>query len=438
MKRSPALTMLCTTLLTSGVAAQASQPERCAAFLAVLRGQPTERANCQTLAVFLVDAVTQPYYEQDNNTRIPPRDVQSSRAGDAVPTGSPAQAEAVPGVQPTSLAAATLAAAGSDGGTETLTSISINPTLLFGPDDSRALARWSRFTDLSISFPVSDIEGGGGRLDYLGLRARVNLTAVSAGDAVFKGVVAAYKEVLESEGLLVARFTQVLEKAPDVEQCARSILASRLGDQPEGCNSDFKIDLAPSAYRRLKESIARAREKADAKYLGLDLRFETGDPTLGAVPGTDLRSLEAGVAWGRRFLKPKLRDLLIGVRSRLGFRYVDPVLAGQDVEWAVTGGLGLDGSRLMGTGLEQTARFTLGFEFDYANTPEALREALRTDFLVVRSSLSIPLLGSASLAVGVTVPIVGEESPSLSFNFGGGLLMSALAGEPTGQSSASP
>jgi hypothetical protein len=436
MKRSPALTMLWTMLLTSGAVAQTSQEDRCAAALAVLNPRPTPRATCPTLAAFLVDTITTPYYKQDDNTRIPPRDVQSSRAGDAVPTGSPAQAEAVPGVQPTSLAAVTVAATGSDGGTQTLTSLSINPTLLFGPDDTHSLARWSRFTDLTISFPVSDIEGAGGALDYLGLRARVNLTAAAAGDAVFNGVLAAYKEVLEGEGLLVARITRVLREASDVEQCARSILASSLGDQPEGCNADFRIDLAPSAYRQLKESIARAREKADAKYLGLDLRFDTGDPTLGAVPGTDLQSLEVGVAWGRRFLKPKLRDLLIGVRSRLGMRYVDPVSTGQDVEWAVTGGIGLEGSRLMG--LEQTARFTLGFEFDYANSPAAQREALGTDFLALRSSLSIPLVGSASLAVGVNVPIVGPESPSLSFNLGGGLLMSALAGELTGRSSPSP
>jgi len=430
MKRSPALALLWLVLQTGRAVAQTPQQEQCAAALASLRGQPLTRASCQTLAVFLVDTLTQSYYRTENNARIPPRDVQSSRAGDAVPVGSPAQAEAVPGVQPAALASVALATVGSDGGTDALTSISINPTLLFGPDDTRALARWSRFTDLTISFPVSDIEGGIGGLDYLGLRARVNLTAARVGDAVFNGVLDAYKEVLEGEGLLTARIKRVLEEAPDVERCARSILASRLGEEAEGCNSDVRIEVAPGAYRRLKEKIALAREKADAKYLGLDLRFDTGDPTLGAVPGTDLRSFEAGLAWGRRFVKPDLRKLLVAVRSRLGVRYVDPVPTGQDVAWSVTGGVGFEGSRLMG--LEQTARFTLGFEFDYANSPEAQREALRNDFLVLRSSLTIPLLGAASLTVGFTAPIVGDDDPSVSFNFGGGLLMSALAGELTG------
>lgn len=57
--------------------------------------------------------------------------------------------------------------------------------------------------------------------------------------------------------------------------------------------------------------------KADSKYFGLDLRFDSGDPTLGSKPGAAGTRLFGGLARGRT-LEDKRTDYEISFQDWCG------------------------------------------------------------------------------------------------------------------------
>ena len=406
----------------SELAGQDARERACATELQRRTAEPPDNPAeaCAGLAGWLVDTLAEKVYEP------PAGAVQSRRAGEAIPAGTTAQTEAVPGVQPTALASASLGISGSKVGTDALTSVSLNPATLFGGTDAEAVARWGRFTDITVFFPVTDAGDIGKSLDYVGARVRINVTGVLDGGALLEDAKRAFNAVLRTETNLLLDFTDALRSAPDAELCVRSALESEPGDRLEGCGGNITVGLPPSAYKELRERLAAVREKADARYLGLDLRVETGDPTLGAVPGADVTALQAGVALGRRILQRDVYSPSLGLRSRLGVRYTDPQDAGTEVTWALDGGLGFDASRMLPT--EQYVKLSSGFEFRYSNSDDAVQESLQTDFAAFRGSLSVPLVGGASLSIGFTTPVVGDSETSLTFNVDWGLLLPGLGG----------
>lgn len=403
------------------LAAQGTKDKACAVEYQKRNEEAAEDSTnaCASLAGWLVDALAKKMYAP------PAGAVQSRRAGEAVPAGTTAQTEAVPGVQPTALASASLGVTGSKVGTDALTSVSLNPATLFGGTDAESIAKWGRFTDITIFFPVTDGGNIGKSLDYVGARVRMNITGVTDGDAVLEDAKRAFNVVLRTETNLALDLTDALKSAPDVELCARSALESEPGDRLEGCGGNVTIALSPSGYKELRERLAAVREKADARYLGLDLRVESGDPTLGAVPGADVNALQAGVALGRRILQRDVYSPSLGLRSRLGVRYTDPRAPGAEVAWALDGGLAFDASRMLPT--EQYVKVSGGFEFRYSNTNATQQAALQTDFASFRGSLSVPLVGGASLSIGFATPVVGDSETSLTFNVDWGLLLPGLS-----------
>ena len=383
------------------------------------------RSQCQQLATKLVTDQVEAWDARVIKGSIPPGVLQPKGEGEAQPAGSPAQTEAVPTVQPTGLASASVAVAGSQAGTDAITSVSLNPAILFGGSDQERVAKWSRFSDVTLFFPITDAgNNAAGALDYFGVRLRVNMTGLTVGDELLKDAVAAFRDALGAEGKLIGRLTPVLQATTSVERCALAIQQSGFGERAGDCDSDFVIELSPTVHERLRDRLAAARKKADSRYLGLDLRLDTGDPTLGAVPGSDVTALQAGVAFGRRFLRNDIHTTTIGVRSRLGARYIEPALPGADVTWALDGGFGFEAGRLLET--DQDLRLTGGLEFRYSNSSEAERAALQTDFLTFRMSLNLPLAGGAGLAVGLSAPVAGDVDPSLTFNVNWGVLLPGL------------
>jgi hypothetical protein len=422
MRRLWLVVLLLSQVTVLQLVGQDTREKACAAELQRRAGEPPENPAeaCAGLATWVVDALTEKVYEP------PAGAVQSRRAGEAIPAGTTAQTEAVPGVQPTALASASLGVTGSRVGTDALTSISLNPATLFGGTDAEAVATWGRFTDITVFFPVTDAGDIGRSLDYVGARVRMNITGITDGDAVLEDAKRAFNVVLRTETNLALDLMEALKRAPDLELCVRSTLERQPGDRLEGCSGDITIGLSPSAYRELRERLAVVRENADARYLGLDLRVESGDPTLGAVPGADVTALQAGVALGRRILQRDVYSPSLGIRSRLGVRYTDPQDAGTAVTWALDGGLGFDASRMLPT--EQYVKLSAGFEFRYSNSDDAVQESLQTDFASFRGSLAIPLVGGASLSIGFTTPVAGDSETSLTFNVDWGLLLPGLGG----------
>lgn len=438
--RRPYSRLMALGLLAVGVAAPRSATAQrdsatiaadCRDVLSSFNRPTRPTSTCASLATFLTTILDSTYragLRSDTAVRVTPRKLQSVRSGAANISGVPGQAEAAPTAQPSPLASASISGAGTDDGTKAIAAISVNPVTLFGGTDTEAAARWSRFADLSVLVPVSNAGATPGRLGYFGVRARLNFTGVDAGDGLLKEVDSAFARAISEQANLTKHLKTALESLPDslaIAQCAQAVLGSRYGESPAACRGAVTLGIRREVYDTLQHALLRAREKADSRYFGLDLRFDTGDPTLARDPAKEVTALQAGLAFGRRSLKADPRELALALQGRLGVRYSDPKTPDDSVVWSLDGALGLETSRLMVN--DQPVRFTAGLEFRYANKPDAVAERNQTDYLVVRGGLAIPLVGGTSVSIGFTGPLTGDVSPDLSVNFNWGLLMPTLA-----------
>ena len=441
--RGPALVAL--VLLSVGItvpgalaaqrdsAAEAAVATHCRDVLKSLGGKTSDRSNCTTLAAFLstiVDTMYTTGLASDSSVKLTPRKLQSVRSGEANISGIPGQTASAPSAQPAPLASASLSGAGTDDGTKAIAAVSINPVTLFGGVDTAAAAKWSRVMDLTVLVPVANTSGTPGRLGYFGVRGRLNFTGLKVGDSLLSRLTVAFARAIGQQSDLAFRLKEALTSLSDsaaIAQCAAAVLAASYGDSPTPCRGKVTLAVRREVYDTLRKAIVRAREQADARYLGLDLRFDTGDPTLARDPAKEVTALQAGLAFGRRSMKANPNALALGVQGRLGVRYSDPKTVGDSVVWSLDGAFGFETSRLMSN--DQPVRFSTGLEFRYANKSDAEAERNQTDYLVVRGGLAIPLIGGSSVSVGFTGPLTGDVSPDLSVNFNWGLLMSALGGD---------
>ncbi len=381
---------------------------------------------CNALATVIMDRLTAPFYQTAAvQETIAPRDVQPADPGDAALAGSLAQGEAVPDVRPIPLAGGTIAAVGNNAGARAITAIALNPATLFGnTNDPRSAARASRLADISFLLPVDELDADDdGRIDYVGFRARLNVTGVSAGSKLFTDVTAAAKQATISERDLRLKIRKTLENAPSesLGDCVKAILKARPGETlGSACGDPVSFDTDPTSHAKLKDRVRALREEADRSYFGMELRFDQGDPTLGADSLADGTSFLAGLAWGRRFSNP-LPAAALSFKARLGARYVD--LRDTSVtKLGIDGGLGFEVTRVLE---DQRVKLGAGLEFAYGNADRELREALQTDFVVFRASLSVPLVNTTTTTITVTAPIYGEQSSSLSIGGNWSLLLPA-------------
>jgi hypothetical protein len=148
-------------LAPSTLIAQVSEREKQCAVELVKEGISEEEAAedpCFQLANALEGRVSVPATLRMMLERTPPRDFQSRATGNAGTAGAPSQGEAVPSVQPLALAGGSLAAVGSEGGTDAIAAFTINPAILFGPQDETHAAALSRLLDLTVLAPVNDLD----------------------------------------------------------------------------------------------------------------------------------------------------------------------------------------------------------------------------------------------------------------------------------------
>ncbi len=386
-------------------------------------------STCRSLSAFIVDALTEARFAPGSKGagKVAPRDVQPAASGDAGGAGSLAQGEAVPGVRPVALAGGTVSAVGTDAGTRAMTSIALNPLVLLGDlNDPKAVAGPSRFADLTLLLPVDKLDANhDGRIDYFGVRSRINVLGIKAGSELFKDVEAAADSAMVHDVKLAVLIRHALENAPEggVKQCAEALLKATPGATitSEHCGAPVSFDLDTAAVAKLREKTRTLREAADRDYFGLDLRFDTGDPTLGDSLGRDATSLLAGLAWGRKLTGTGGTE--VGLKLRLGARYVS-LRDTSATKLGADGGLGFELTRRLN---EQTIRIDAGFEFGYGNADKALEVPLQTDFLTFRGSLSIPLANSTNVTVTLSAPVHGDQSPTLSISGNWAMLFSALA-----------
>lgn len=343
--------------------------------------------------------------------------------------GTPAQGHAVPSVQPAGVASGSIAAVGTNAGTDAIAAISVNPAVLaLGEDASRRLAAWARISDLTVFIPISQIGEGGAASDsktpkYFGVRARWNWTGARAGDEVWTGARTLFEQWLARASRNDVRVKDLLSRAPDLEACAKALVDGL----PEaavvaGCGSAFTFDIDLAEAARLRDELAKVRRAADARYFGVDLRFDQGDPTLGEQPGARGTYLFGGFAFGRKFGAAS-EAARTGFRARLGLRHAK-LDAVAETEFAAEGAAGFEFSRDQG---EQEINGSIALEFRHGNAEESLLTTLQTNAGVVRGSFVLPVAAGNSMSLNAGIPIWGGVSPTLSVNFNWGLLLSGGA-----------
>ncbi len=389
----------------------------------VMKARKLAGKSCATLATLIVDSVTRLLYQPE------PRDLQNQNAK-AATGGSLAQAEAVPSAEPLAVGGASLAAVGADSGAKAIVALTLNPSVfLTSPRHAEQIARASRIADLTVLFPVDDLDRDkDGHVDYFGARLRLNITGSKSGGKVAKAG-QAFLQSVQGEADFRNQLIAAFRAAANVETCVQALLAQEHDEAEisQQCGSGALWAPDRATYDAMRKAIAEARVEADSRYLGLDLRMDFGDPTLGAVKDASATSINAGLALGRQFLGADPTGASAGVKARLGLRYTDLTDLHQ-TSFAFDGGIGFEARRPLDQ--DQAAVLSAGFEFRYGGE-KGVQEELQTNYTVFRAALAIPVAGATALSIAVGAPIDGPISPTLSVNFNWGLLLPKLGLAPT-------
>jgi hypothetical protein len=363
------------------------------------------------------------------------RDVQNRKTQQASPGGTPAQGEALPTVQPAGVAAGTIAALGTRAGQDAIAALSVNPFVLFLANEaSRQLARGSRLADVTVYIPISSVNqattpaADPNELRYVGARVRFNYSGISSGDEVWRNAEELLKQQAREGALYLARLEEVLGRVPDVQKCADALKpdapALAPGTTPPCDSLDVGWNLSDEVALKLRQELASIRRQADSKYLGIDFRYDFGDPTLGTVENAAGKFLFAGIAAGRRWDDGRRRTT-VGIRGRLGLRHSDLDLAGVESTFGAEGGVGFEVARM----LDDDSEVNVSGAVEFRRGGEGISADLfQTDFTMLRGTISLPVTKANSISINVGKPITGDVSPIFSVNFNWGLLLSDLVG----------
>ena len=433
--RVPALTLFL-FLVTAPVVAAQNNHDTCLEILkerapSSVVATVVPKQACNALAGFIFGELTDP--NEIASRALAPRDLQNRGSQQAAAAGTPAQGHALPSVQPAGVAAGTIAAIGTTAGQAGLAALSVNPTLFFLADRaSEQLAKWSRFADVTVLIPITGTDGGDSGVDaqgqfrYMGARVRLNITGLPTGSQLWDGATKALASWVANAAPQVAELNSVLSRlmASDVRRCTEALLGRDTVENVRadcgGTFSGFVLD--EGAAIGLRRELAEIRREADARYVGVDLRVDVGDPTLGDVENARGRYLFAGVSAGRRFASFGAADL--GVRGRLGLRHAT-LESGGVSEVAADGGVGLELSRVLDD--QKALTISGGVEFRAGNAADENSDRLRTDFAALRASVLSPVGSGNSVSINLSRPIRGNVPSAVSVNFNWGLLLSERA-----------
>lgn len=436
--RGVALSLVATLATSSEALAQ--NEDACKAVLdARMPGHATTEQFCFALAGFIFTRLSGPEVPEifkPDAARVADifsqRDLQSRSPQSPELSGTPAQGHAVPGVQPSGVAAGTIAALGTRAGQDAIAALSVNPAVLFLAETaSEQLARLSRLADVTVFIPVSgiiaDTQPGGtsdrGKLRYFGARVRLNFTGASAGSAVWAEADRLLKQRIASSAKTTTAIEDLLRTTSNPRACADTLLDAPTDEAVTmACGAPFGFTPDMAGARALRQALTTVRREADAKYFGADIRFDFGDPTLGDVEDARGRSIFAGLAVGRRFNGRGASTT--GVRARLGLRHAK-LDSSDEAEFAGEGGVGIELSRYVAS---DEVNLSAAFEFRFGNAPDNLTDQFQTNFTMLRGSVSLPITTGNSLSINVGAPLSGSVSPIFSVNFNWGLLLSDQPG----------
>jgi hypothetical protein len=366
---------------------------------------------------------------------VNPRDLSATRDQTTAAPG-----DATTPIEPVEAAGGSVAAVGTDKGAGAVAAIAINPSIFFvDPSRPEDVARWSRFTDVTLLVPASDLEGDGGGdedeegTDYVGIRWGLNFTGLRRGSDVHQAVVAAYDRFLSGQTIQINQIQALLKAAPTEDKLNTCIKALETAQTLDAVTQDL-ITLAcggtpdpdkPVVVAGFREAIEAARIQADSRYFGLDLRADFGDLSLAGIDTVSGTSIFGGVGWGRRSVRGT--DAAMGLRVHAGGRYWDTEDDDEenaededDANFALEGGVALEAIRFY-----DYQRLTLVAGLDGRYQSMGLGDDEDQASINLRGSLNVPVTATSSVSLNLVAPVVGERrGPVLSIKANWRLLRS--------------
>jgi hypothetical protein len=154
-------------------------------------------------------------------------------------------------------------------------------------------------------------------------------------------------------------------------------------------------------------AIAKARREADAYYFGLDVRFDTGDPTGDVVIGDKGTHFLGGLAGGVRIPQGKLWDWELRGRGAFDYFRSRDVAAGPDplpvnsFDW----GLALIFSGRMKEEAKHRLALGAGLEGRHAKGKGPEVDLAPTNYANVNLMVVVPAIDGGDLGLAVKIPV---------------------------------
>lgn len=384
---------------------------RCAAALSSAFGQQAPAgAACSKLSVRVEDALR----AAADRALVPAPSELQSRASDAAgaPAGQ-ADSSVVQAAYPLGLGGVRLSAAEGAAGTSLFATVALNPVALFLAEDSPAFAAWGRAADLAVTVPVvAAAPTPDSKVDYLGLTLRVNALGWANGAAMASGA----RDVAAAHDVLFGAESEVLQRLQlgfadgsiDLEACAAAAAAGV--DVLAACGVDG-VRLA-AALALAREARRRLREESDRSYLGVDARYEMGDPSLKGVAGERGKTLAVAAAAGYRWLLSDTQT--VGLRARVG--YVRAALVGAPTVHSAEYGGAVEWRSVREAGAWRLAVGVRGVQ-NVKNGDGALVD--HDDQFDARVEISLPATDGSSLDLGLSIPLAGDAGRETVVTLGG-------------------
>ncbi|MEO8182957.1 MAG: hypothetical protein ABI895_29345 [Deltaproteobacteria bacterium] len=312
-------------------------------------------------------------------------------------SGTSGQIEPIETTRTIALAGGAISFAGTGSGSQTVATITVNPLALADPNDQRA----QRALDLSVTAPI-DLQGGGQKLRFLGVRLRSNGTALYSHEKLD----AASQRYASATGAFADSIEAALRSAPNVQTCFEGLVRGGKASKDE-CGSDFDDlqvrHLRETLYRELNE----ARRQADQYYWGLDLRLDIGDAGSADEDDEDDIHFLGGLAGGGRI---PLGQWDLEYRARAAGDYFDPndddptgnpIKPVFSADWGI--GLVLAGRPTTAIA-KQRLGFGLGLEGRHALKDDPT-DLAPTNFVDLRMMVVVPTASGTDLSIGLSIPL---------------------------------
>ncbi len=229
-----------------------------------------------------------------------PVEIQADRQTSMNKGGTDAQADPVESIQPITLVGGAVTLSGTSSGTKGVGTITVNPLAIIGGGAPVS----SRMLDLTVSAPFDLDDGTSQDNRYVSGRLRANFTAPISATRL-ETAYAKMTTMLKTEGKFSNDLTVIISEAHDVKGCVENIIKTKVVTA-RACDQGLDGKPIAQARKDLLQELKDARREADSHYAGLDIRFDTGDPTGTARVGDKGTHLLGGLAAGQAFRAKRL------------------------------------------------------------------------------------------------------------------------------------